>query len=477
MFGQATQFYPTDAKTRRIMVGHIKQRIRRGTRVLDPSAGKGDLLAPYTFQDAKLYAIEIDPDLRYTLQGKKGITVIGSDFMDFSEPIKFDVVIMNPPFRTAAAHINKAWQLVADGGELVALCNTETVNNLCDRNRELLADTIKAYGYTENLGEIFNTGHVERVAKVDVTLIYLKKPESTFTFDFGAGNFEFDEAQSKEFRQNPLAHTDKIKNLVAKYKAAELVLVKRYEAQTELKFYLKGVDCPLMDQEFEYEARDCLSIKQDLTEQLAVLKSRFWHTLFSRVELGQRMTSGFRDKFSEYASIQGYLEFSEKNINEMLLLFFQNREQIMLDCIIEVFDKATAYHENNKVHHEGWKTNKGWKINNRIILPYGIRHDWGYFTMPYNDTEKFYSDMDKILCHLTGSDFTELSKTETIAGAIRSFIKTNGNDYQHFFESKFFRLRIHKKGTVWLDFKDPYLLDDFNHMAAKGKNWLGGQGF
>jgi hypothetical protein len=30
-----------------------------------------------------------------------------------------------------------------------------------------------------------------------------------------------------------------------------------------------------------------------------------------------------------------------------------------------------------------------------------------------------------------------------------------------------------KKGTVHLKFKDQYMLNDFNQMAAKGKKWLG----
>ena len=34
---------------------------------------------------------------------------------------------------------------------------------------------------------------------------------------------------------------------------------------------------------------------------------------------------------------------------------------MILQCVSDVFDKATAYHEKNVIHTEGWKTNKSWK--------------------------------------------------------------------------------------------------------------------
>lgn len=74
--------------------------------VLDPSAGTGVLLdavkqlLPYS----RVNAIEIDLGRRYTLQGK-GSRVLGSDWLTYNEPIKFDRIIMNPPFRNREWHI------------------------------------------------------------------------------------------------------------------------------------------------------------------------------------------------------------------------------------------------------------------------------------------------------------------------------------------------------------------------------------
>jgi hypothetical protein len=50
-------------------------------------------------------------------------------------------------------------------------------------------------------------------------------------------------------------------------------------------------------------------------------------------------------------------------------------------------------------------------------------------------------------------------------------------DYSEVLESEFFKIRIHKKGTVHLTFKDMELLAAFNQAAAKGKGWEVGPGY
>jgi len=44
-------------------------------------------------------------------------------------------------------------------------------------------------------------------------------------------------------------------------------------------------------------------------------------------------------------------------------------------------------------------------------------------------------------------------------------------------ERPYYEFKLFKKGTIHIRFKDQYLLDDFNAIAAKGKQWLGGEGF
>jgi hypothetical protein len=167
------------------------------------------------------------------------------------------------------------------------------------------------------------------------------------------------------------------------------------------------------------------------------------------------------------------MEFSEQNIIEMLSMFFLNREQIMDDCLTEVFDIATGFHEKNKIYKEGWKTNKSYKLNKRIIHPNGVTFCpiFKRIEFKWHRCPSFFGDIDKVLCWLSGKSIDD-PEFVTIGTAIQRFL--DGTDpITNKFESTFFLIRIYKKGTVHLDFKDLYLLDDFNLAAAKGKKWIG----
>lgn len=100
-----------------------------GARVLEPSAGKGDLVQAVLreWSGAKVECIEYNDTLQAYLQAR-GWTVIGKDFMEKRPedlPHKYDAVIMNPPFENRAdiRHIRYAWDFLKKGGRLVALCS------------------------------------------------------------------------------------------------------------------------------------------------------------------------------------------------------------------------------------------------------------------------------------------------------------------------------------------------------------------
>lgn len=475
MFNSQQQFYPTPPDLVRKV--HRAADIGRGKTILDPTAGNGALLEnisnpSYDFRKYlnKTFAIEIDPELRYILQGK-GHKVIGSDFLAYSEPIKFDRVLMNPPFNQGAKMILKGWNVVKDGGRLVALISSATLSNPNTKEKQLLNSIIEEFGQVEELGAAFLDA--ERSTKVEVSMIALAKPEVKESFSFDASQFSHNELDSEDFKANPLAHTGVIQNLVAQYKAAEIILVARDKTQKELDFYLEGIAREVYTP--GRDSRDPNPLKQEanLQNQVHNLKSRFWNTVFEKTELGTKSTSSFREKFTEFAANQVAMEFTEQNIKEMLAMFFLNQEQIMLDCIVEVFEKATSYHKKNKIHTEGWKTNKSWKLSKRIIQPNGVQfcNIMGRIELTWQK-QRFLDDLDKCLCWLSGQKFEEVQSAFT---ATRLFLKGEGlSDYQQTFESTFFRIRVYKKGTMHLDFKDLYLLDDLNIAAAKGKKWIGG---
>ncbi len=113
-------FFPTPA--------HVAQRmarlanIREGMRVLEPSAGNGNLADAAKAEGGQVDVIEISSQLRDILTAK-GYSVVDHDFEGFTPDKPYDAILMNPPFsnRQDAAHIMRAFGMLASGGTLAAI--------------------------------------------------------------------------------------------------------------------------------------------------------------------------------------------------------------------------------------------------------------------------------------------------------------------------------------------------------------------
>ena len=467
-----TQFYPSTTEISELI--YQKANIKGSMTVLDPMAGTGVLLDTVKegnrrYDAARLFAIELDPNLRFVLTGK-GHKVIGTDFLDYSDPLKFDRIIMNPAFNCGAQAVLKAYNShLKEDGILVSILNAETLRNPCSSERQALARLIEQYGTQQDLGQAFK--HAARPTDANVLIITLRKPKLEQSFSFAAASFSQNHVSAEEFKADPLAHTSVLMNLCAQYKACERSLIERHEMQSRLNFYLNGISDRVYAPDHRSNEIEIVN-RQTLEEQITELKSRFWATVFNKTDFCKKATSGFKQKFTDYSQSQASMEFNISNIREMLEMFFMNREQIMKDSLLETFDKATGLHEKNRIHFEGWKTNKSYKLSKKIIHPYGVQ--WcsimNYMEVSWQ-RESFLSDLDKVLCWLSGKSMDN----PEFVGTHRA-MKVHCDrrkDYDSVFYSTFFKIRVYKKGTVHLEFLDLKLLETFNKAVAQGKNWIG----
>jgi len=134
----APQLYPTPMVLAQRMVALAAPRL--GERVLEPSAGSGNLLRvlPGVIRErvpvgtvrqsvCDVVAVELNGAFKESL-ANEGLAqrVVGGDFLACTpEDLGlFHVILMNPPFANAAdiAHIRHACEFLAPGGRLVALC-------------------------------------------------------------------------------------------------------------------------------------------------------------------------------------------------------------------------------------------------------------------------------------------------------------------------------------------------------------------
>jgi predicted RNA methylase len=178
MFGK--DFYPTPDNVIEIMMANIwiPEKV-----ILEPSAGKGNIVDFLQLCNAKeVIACEINADLRKILSGK--CNIIAADFFDLrAEQVShINMIVMNPPFSADEKHILHAWEIAPGGCEIIALCNSETLNNRYSRNRAVLRELIETNGTSYQLEACFS--EAERETDVHVSLVHLFKPAS--------GEMEFD---------------------------------------------------------------------------------------------------------------------------------------------------------------------------------------------------------------------------------------------------------------------------------------------
>lgn len=139
-------------------------RVRRGHKVLEPSAGLGRIANAAIRMGASVTCIELSEKRCAELQ-VQGFGVVCGDFLQqhpAADKADFDVVLMNPPFsrQQDIDHVRHAYQFVKSGGRIVAIMSAgvtfrqnrktvefrEWVDSLGGTIEELPEGTFKAEG-------------------------------------------------------------------------------------------------------------------------------------------------------------------------------------------------------------------------------------------------------------------------------------------------------------------------------------------
>jgi predicted RNA methylase len=235
------EFYPTPSNLAKRMVSMVCGYADHGYAILEPSAGKGDLIqALRNYDTSDIDAVEIDPDLRSVLKAKN-IRVVHGDFLTFNTLKRYDCILMNPPFSHGVDHLTKALTLLKPGGSCVCLLNKETVENLYSNSRKALKQQLDDWdAFIEVIPDAFKDA--ERRTNVDVSLIYVTKPETEADYDSILLD-TLKKAEEQEYRtpeQRALIDNDPIHAAVAHFwfeTKLGLKLLQEYEA---LKPYLKN---------------------------------------------------------------------------------------------------------------------------------------------------------------------------------------------------------------------------------------------
>ncbi len=174
-------YFPTPSKIvdKMLAIADIKS----GDKVLEPSAGKGNIadMIKDSQPDASIDVIEIQPALRDVLTAK-GYNLIGRDFLE--QKGKYDKIIMNPPFENLqdVDHVLHAYDLLNSGGKLVAIMS-ESPFLRTDRKAAAFREWLDSVGgESEKLPEgSFKSS--ERSTGVNTRLVNVSKIEKNYNSD------------------------------------------------------------------------------------------------------------------------------------------------------------------------------------------------------------------------------------------------------------------------------------------------------
>lgn len=493
MFTDNKNYYPTP--------GHLIDQMLSGLdfdgikSILEPSAGKGDIVEKIKQKEkAESYhrykvtydidCIETDQHLQHILKGK-GFRVVHYDFLTYDTMKEYDFIVMNPPFDDGCKHLLKAIEMQQrNGGAVVCLLNAETLKNQCSNDRITLARLLEEYNATiDYLQDTF--ANAERKTSVEIALVKVHLPQvEKESFIFEGLKRAKEEKEYIYTEEYYLAENDLFKSIVKQYKLeveAGIKLIKEYHAmyplfrtdfakdETTGEIVQKGGCILNLDLSSNQNAyNNTLSVNGFIRE----VRGKYWKTLFKNPEFIGKLTNNLQqDFYNRIEELKDY-DFSLYNIYQIKVDMSNNVVKGIEDTIISLFEELSNKHHyydemSKNIHlYNGWKTNKAYMINKKVIIPLsGYNSFWNrYNPSDYKVVQKL-QDMEKCFNYLDGGLTDAVNLEESL-----KFAEEYGETKD--IQLKYFSITFYKKGTCHITFNNDELLKKFNIFGSQHKGWL-----
>lgn len=518
------EFYPTPPE---LIAKMLETVIReRNKTILEPSAGKGDILdfislykqnesgcgykwlieqlkesnyddipqmlLQETVKDFKngkrarevinAECIEIDSNLCAILKDK-GYRVYNDDFLLYDDDKHYDLIIMNPPFSNGDEHLLKAISIAEKtGSKIICLLNAETVKNPYSNKRKLLASKLEKYGaeieFVENA-----FSDAERKTDVEVAIVRADVPapfkeNSRIWEELETNGIEINEP---EFSGEIVSANEPLKMAVKLYKK-ELEAGKRLiEEYLSLKPYLTS---SFENEDTPSYMRGCLLTLSsgknglDWNEYLYSLRYKYWRELLHNPKFMQNLTSNLREEYYSMISEFASRDFSLKNIYAVKMDIISRTAKGIEEKIVDMFEQLSYKNSMDaagNVHYfNGWKSNSAFKINQKVVVPYcncwdGICKKFDFWHYGYgSNVFRILDDIEKCLAFLQIGE-SELDYAVDLSGHLKVCQERQETRKLQF---RFFDVDIFKKGTMHIKFRDEELLKRFNIYGCQHKGWL-----
>lgn len=280
---------------------------------------------------------------------------------------------------------------------------------------------------------------------------------------------------------NYLAENDLLKSIVEQYKMeaeAGIRLIKEYQAME--KYVMSSFKKDEKTGEVSQSGNCILSLSvrgQTVTINsfLREVRRKYWRALLENPKFVGQLTENLQH---EYYNMLGSLvnyEFSLYNIYEIKADMLRKVSRGIEETIISLFDEFSRKHSyygemsNNIHYYNGWKTNKAWIVNKKVIIPlqayYDLNYSWGGFRPTRREVAYKLKDIEKCFNYLDGG------RTESI-NLEKSLKFSEDSEETKNIELKYFTVTFYKKGTCHITFTNDELLKKFNIFGSQRKGWL-----
>lgn len=477
------QFYPTD----QVLAARAFSKFSGSNiiRLLDPSAGRGDLLYPaYRFLGGKsrIDCVEIDLENQAILRSK-GFRVVGTDFLTFKSAAIYSHVMLNPPFSSGAAHVIHAWKIVS-GAEIVAILNAETLRNPCTKERQFLLKLLEdhAGSEVEYIEHAFMNPDTQRRTNVEVAIIHLvKRSASKFDTDFLAHlhkekRKEFGEAEDySEGRSLMLPH-DELQSRVVDFECAVDAMVAKHDALARYTHLSRRLGIAINGDSDDVRIESIQAARdKGINEDFDALKAAAWSGIIKSTSVTKRISTKVADQIEKEFEHIRQMEFSLENIFAFIDGLVAQTRVIQAEVLCEVFDLFSRYHTGNRCYYRSWRSNDKHRTQahrlkmSRFVLP-GQRRFYENRSTPNFawEDERTFLDIDKAFAMLAGTT------TDSISGCSRALITHISELWRgervttDYFDLRFFP----GVGTFHVYPKRKDLVDRLNDVVGRHRQWL-----
>lgn len=450
-------FYPTPIEVLDIMGFDPK-----GKTILEPSAGSGNIIDYCkNLCASRVVACEKSEQLA-TIAKSKCDQWLGNDFLELTneDVSHIDMIVANPPFSEGVKHVLHMWEIAPDGCEIYSLINHDNFSTRFGPTMRLRS-IINEFGLLENLGNVFSDS--ERKTNVQVGLIKLFKPASTKS---GFEGFFMDDEHEVN-TEHGLIQPNAVRDLVERYVDA----VKKFEEFQILQNEMNSILAPTGVKPLTVSInRKDFNIDRDTF--VSELQKVFWKHVFNKMDLDRFFTKQVREKINKFAEQQEKIPFTMKNIYRMVEIIHGTKDNILKEALVEAVDNFTKHSHENRFMVEGWKTNSGYMLNEKFIMGYVRDNMYNYPHIRWGcSSGARLDDLVRVLCNLTGVNYSLSNDLyHFFSRNYETYIDENGEEkyklndlgrkidvYKEFgvwYEWTFFEIKMFKKGTLHVKFKD-----------------------